>query len=503
MQNEQSNVNKSFIIEKLSKILILCMFNNKNDTDELIVRIIFDEFEKNKKNEKTIKLIEEIIYILFNFDLYSSCHLSKLKNGRFNESSRIIYDYFGKIYDKDSILHLKELIIKRLEPIILISEFKDKLIRVISSYIPPNLIDTTNKINEANNNDSFSIPSFDNEEIEEEDILFKLPNCPLEKRRSLSENQSDNRNKNSDEERDFNDKVAIGRIDLKKKAYDKIKIISDVIKEKKHSKKHSRLYNYDINDLSMKYEGYRIQNSIRPLDDVIIYRGVINAKERKSLKKLFKNKIEKKHTSILIIINDVDKENCTGNCHLCSFIKSLLITIFKREIKYGIYKNYLLHCLTEVFIMNKNLDFKYNFSYYLMKTEGPSRIRKRFNIRLDKLLNNEYDRNAFERRNAKKEDKTNFFDKNNNNVVKDKSIDLDNKEVIENGLEKLFMFYEKKKKYLSENLYIFYNLEQIYNIEILPNLVDSDDKYQYAFNCLLFKGLSYINGVFILGKNKI
>ena len=253
----------------------------------------------------------------------------------------------------------------------------------------------------------------------------------------------------------------------------------------------------------MKYEEYRMQNSIRPLDDVIIYRGVINAKERKSLKKLFKNKIEKKHTSILIIINDVDKENCMGNCHLCSFIKSLLITIFKREVKYGIYKNYLLHCLTEVFIMNQNLDFKYNFSYYLMKTEGPSRIRKRFNIRLDKLLNNEYDRTAFERRNAKKEDKTNFFNKNNNNVVKDKSIDLDNKEVIENGLEKLFMFYEKKKKYLSENLYNFYNLEQIYNIDVLPNLVDSDDQYQYAFNCLLFKGLSYINGVFILGKNKI
>ena len=92
---------------------------------------------------------------------------------------------------------------------------------------------------------------------------------------------------------------------------------------------------------------------------------------------------------------------------------------------------------------------------------------------------------------------------NNNNAIKDKSIDLGNKDVIENEIEKLFMFYEKKKQYISENLYDFYNLQQIYNIEILTNLVDSDDKFQYAFNCLLFKGLSYINGAFILGKNKI
>jgi hypothetical protein len=69
IQNELSNVSKSFIIEKLSKILILCMFNNKNDIDELIIRIIFDEFEKNKKDEKSLSIIEEIVYILFNFDL--------------------------------------------------------------------------------------------------------------------------------------------------------------------------------------------------------------------------------------------------------------------------------------------------------------------------------------------------------------------------------------------------------------------------------------------------
>jgi len=68
--------------------------------------------------------------------------------------------------------------------------------------------------------------------------------------------------------------------------------------------------------------------------------------------------------------------------------------MFKREKKYGIYKNYLLHCITEIFILNrkKSINLKYNFSYYLLKREGPERIRKRFNIRIDKLLNSEYDR---------------------------------------------------------------------------------------------------------------
>ena len=109
--------------------------------------------------------------------------------------------------------------------------------------------------------------------------------------------------------------------------------------------------------------------------------------------------------------------------------------------------------------MNQNLDFKYNFSYYLMKTEGPSRIRKRFNIRVDKLLNIEYDRHAFERRNVKKDKMNNLNRNNNNNAIKDKLIDLANKDVIENEIEKLFMFYEKKKQYISENLYdyIIYN----------------------------------------------
>jgi hypothetical protein len=231
------------------------------------------------------------------------------------------------------------------------------------------------------------------------------------------------------------------------------------------------------------------------MDDVIIFKGVISG--RKSAKSVFKKQIEKKKSVINISITNEDKDNCMGECHLCIFIRKILISLFKREINFGIYKNYLLHCISEVFIMNKNLDFKVNFSYHLMKREGPNRIRKKFIIRVDKLLNQEYDRNAFENRVLKKAD----ISKNkniNDKDIKEKSVAFgsNNKEVIyENELEKIFMFYENKKKYISENLLNFFNLGQIYNINLISKLFDFDDKFQGAFNCLLFRGLSYINAV--------
>ena len=153
--------------------------------------------------------------------------------------------------------------------------------------------------------------------------------------------------------------------------------------------------------------------------------------------------------------------------------------MYKREKSFEIYKNNLMHIIAEIFILNqnknKNLGFKYNFSYYLMKQEGPNRIRKRFDIRIDKLLNHEYDKNYKDKTDKNKE----FW--------------------------KLFNFYEnkEKRKYINDNLLNFFNLGQILNINIIQDLVDEDDTYLESFNCLLFKGLSYLNSVFVLGKDKI
>ena len=518
IQNTQSIVNKSFVIEKLSKILVLCQFNNKSDIDDLIINIIFEAYKFLPIDDNNSNILEEIVYILFDFDLFTSNHLSKFKNGRTNETSKIIYEFFNKIYNKDSILHLKELILTKLDSMILISEFKNKLFRLICAYSPPNLIDINNNKNDLNNdkNNKSKILNFeDDDDEDDDDLLFKLPSCGIQKTRSLSlslpkdRNNQLNRTIKEDGEDAGKDegyidinKAFTKRIDLKKNTINNIQI--KLFNKNKKNKKitRSRFCNDDFNNNSLRLEYCRQQNSIKPFDDVILFKGVINRKERKSYKKSFFKKSDKKKSPILINITSEDKENCVGDCHLCKFIKKLLISIFKREVKFGIYKNYLLHCLSEVFIMNKNLDFKYNFSYHLMKREGPNRIRKKFAIRIDKLLNSEYDRTAYERRNTKKDD---LAKSNNTNLLKEKSIDLnDNKEILnENEIENLFMFYENKKKYISENLLNFYNLGQIYNIDIIPDLVDADDSFQCAFNCLLFKGFSYINSAFILGRNKI
>ena len=513
IQNLQSVIDKTYIIEKMEKVLILCQFSNKNEIDELIINIIFDYYQNHTNDDKINAIIEEIIYILFNFDLYTLNHLSKYKNGRTDETSKIIYQYFNKIYNKEAILNIKDLIEKKLEQMLIITEIKNKYYRIISAYTPPNLseVNINNKNNVNNNNDSFSVFSFEEDEDDDEDkLLFKLPNHHYSKARSLSLSFHNDKRPNKTSFEGI-DKAFTGRIDLKKKTVNNINTQLLLNKKQKNNKieNNNLLSNAYIDDYSLKLEQCRQQNSIRPVDDVIFFKGVINRKERKSFRNFFKSKkIEKKKSVIFINITEEDKENCEGECHLCRFIQEILTSIFKREIKFGIYKNYLLHCLTEIFIINKDLDFKFNFSYYLMKREGPNRIRKKFNLRVDKLLNAEYDRTAYQQRNAKKDEKINGNKEklNNKNLIKEKSIEIkeDNKSNIkENEIEKIFQFYENKKMDISENMLNFFNLGQIYNIDIMPHLIDKHDNFQGAFNCLLFKGFSYINAVFILGKNKI
>ena len=215
-----------------------------------------------------------------------------------------------------------------------------------------------------------------------------------------------------------------------------------------------------LNNFSVNINQIR-EPSVIPLNDVIIFKGVIKGNPRKSYRNYFKSKASKKNIEIEINITDKDKEKCNcGDCHLCLFVKKILISMFKREKKYEIFKNYLLHCISEILILNKNksINLKYNFSYYLLKREGPERIRKRFNIRIDKLLNSEYDR---------------------------EHIKLKEKKVENNEYWKLFDFYEnKEKEYLNKNLINFFNLGQIYNINI--QLVDLFDVHLLDNHLLKF-----------------
>ena len=371
------------------------------------------------------------------------------------------------------------------------TQIKEKLNRIILAYTPPNLINLSNKSN-LKNNDSISILNLEDED-DDEDNSFHLSNVSLHKVRSFSFSYNGELKINQNIQN--YDRTFTGRSEIKKLSINNgqnLKLLFNKNKSKKCNP--NNFYNYDINDGLLRNQICRQPSSIKPIDDVILFQGVISGR-RKSAKYLFKKTIEKRISAININLTNEDKENCLGDCHLCVFIGKLLISMFRREIQFGVYKNYLLHCLTEVFIMNKNLDFKLNFSYHLMKREGPNRIRKQFHIRIDKLLNYEYDRNGCYNKGLKKEGNS-INENDNDKGIKEKSVIFgnNNKEVlIQNEVEQIFMFYEDKRKYISGNLQNFFNLGQIYNINIISKLFDLDDKYEETFNCLLFRGLSYIN----------
>ena len=456
-EKKKNIINKFFILEKFQTILILCLFNNKN-IDEIILNIIFKSLEENSTETKVLNILEELIFILFHFDQFLLAHISKFKTGKNEHISKIINEYFCKIYNNKIINYLKNYILQKLEKIVFDIEIKNKINRLINSYSPSKTIEQST-INKG------KIFNFEEDDYNEDDLpLFNLPKNLIERKRSSSFSKIKakyycfKKESTNFKEIKINKYLSLDNKDFKK--------IIDLNKVKKTLN----------NDFSIKFGQLR-EPSLIPSEDVIIFKGVIKGKHRKTYKNTHKSKILKTNKELEIIITDKDKEKCNGDCHLCLFIRKLLILMFKREKNYEIYKNNLLNCIKEIFILDnkKDINFKFNFSYYLIKREGPDRIRKRFNIRIDKILNREYDRT-----------------------------DIKYKNVKTNELLKLFEFYEKKEtEEINSNLMNFFNLGQIFNINIIHNLVDEDDEYQESFNCLLFKGITYIDSVLILGKKKI
>ena len=165
--------------------------------------------------------------------------------------------------------------------------------------------------------------------------------------------------------------------------------------------------------------------------------------------------------------------SCNGECNFCKFMIKLTKNLFLREMEYNIFEKYMLKNYAETYMFNNNLDYNLSFSYYLMKNEGISRIRKNFQLKVDKIANIEIDRSNDEvKKNSKK-----------------------------NDIQKLFYFY--KRRNISENLCDMFNLAQIFEIELVTDCIDDNDSFKNCFNCLLFEGLNYINSVLILGREKL
>ena len=123
--------------------------------------------------------------------------------------------------------------------------------------------------------------------------------------------------------------------------------------------------------------------------------------------------------TVKIILSNNKEIICNGDCQFCKYFKKLIKELFLREIKFNLFEKYMLNNYTDTYIFNNDIDYNLNFSYYLMKNEGISRIRKNFQLLVDKITNIEIDRSTEEvKKNAKR-----------------------------NDFQKLFQFYKKKKNF--------------------------------------------------------
>ena len=417
------------LFEKLTNLLILCcndstnnsvnnnLNNNIKSVDELIIEIMCKLIFKNSKTPSFINRVKEIFYIIFNFHTFVKEHITIYNKGRPNDTYQIISNFFKKMFINDYILKIKNIFIK-------IINSKVNLDKLIKSK----LVNLCNTYNPKDNNYFIFKEGENNFEIKEKE---KIKNEFLFDDRENSfdlKKNNDTRKKSfkifkRDENNDLNEENNIIR------------------KPKKRKTTHE--------------ESYTMKGIIGGKNDAWVYCGKTNC------------------VTVKIILSNKEEIICDGDCQLCKFIKNLIKDLFLREIKFNIFEKYMLNNYAETFMFNNNLDYNLNFSYYLMKNEGISRIRKNFQLKVDKIANIEIDRSPEEiKKNAKKSD-----------------------------FRKLFKFYRGKK--VSECLCDMFNLSQIFDIELITECIDETDTFQNSFNCLLFEGLNYINSALILGKEKI
>ena len=188
-------------------------------------------------------------------------------------------------------------------------------------------------------------------------------------------------------------------------------------------------------------------------------------------------------------IKDEDSETnnkCSGFCCLCKFIRQILKDKIYIEQSFLLYKQFTTDTYKDIFLIKEDSFFSklntinnntiltlsntsLSFSYYLSMKEGPNRIRKKFTVKPDLILNQEID---YTQQSQKKQIKKYYFDK--------------------------YAFHNSIK-----NKNEICRLDQIFNIHILKSIPLKDDIYEFSCNCLLFKGMTYLNSVLILGKNNI
>ena len=417
------------LFEKLTNLLILCYNDSKNNNsnqndnnessiDELIIDFICKIIIKNNKNQLFINEVKDFFFVLFNFHTLTKEHVITYNKGRPKDTLQIISNFFRKMFTNDYIKKIKECFIK------VINSKKN-----LDKYIKNKLISLCNKYNPKDNN-YFLFEEGENncekkyQEGEKKNLLF-----------DIQEHSFDDKKYN---------KTTIRKKSLKVFRKDESEEISNQILRKSKKRKTEKEDN-----------SFSIKGVIGGRNDSWVYSQKLNC------------------VSVKINMGNNEIINCDGDCQLCKYIKRLTKDLFLREIKFNVFEKYMLSNYTETYIFNNNLDYNLYFSYYLMKKEGISRIRKNFQMKVDKITNTEIDRSTEE---IKKTSKKNDF-------------------------QRLFKFYRNKR--VSQCLCDMFNLAQIFDIELITLCIDDTDSFKNCFNCLLFEGLNYINSVLVLGREKI
>ena len=425
--------NDLILLEKLSNLLILCsndLINNKENNnnfpsdsnnqkpvDESIIEVICKLIFKNSSIQIFINKVIEIFHIIFNFHIFVKAHISNYKKGRSKDTYQIISTFFKKMFINEDINKIKNIFIKIFNNKINFDKFtKNKLINLCQSFNPQN--------------NNYMLYLKDNTKFEHKNQEVK--NTFLDDKSNIALNIKNNK-----------------ILELRKKSFNIFKK-----EEKREDNNNSTLKTFKRKKTFTK-DISEIKGNSEENNDSFVFLGKIN------------------FISIKINLSDKEQINCDGDCYFCKFIKNIVINLFKQEIKFNIFEKYMMQNYTESFLFNNNLEYNFNFSYYLMKKEGISRIRKNFQLQIDKIDNFEIDRTPEEEKKLKKK----------------------------NEFRKLFSFYRNNK--YSENLINMFNLGQIFDVELITDCLDEEDSFHNCYNCLLFEGLNYINSVIILGKEKI
>jgi len=191
--------------------------------------------------------------------------------------------------------------------------------------------------------------------------------------------------------------------------------------------------------------------------------------------------------------NNLDLEGeCKGEeCRLCNLIANLQQSYFNLILKiqeskkilkkFFYYQNLKYYNKPAKILKEKEIDF----SWYIFNHEGAARIKNKLITKMNAIKNEELNKKYYGNGNCNTETVQKKFSKSDYNTDK------------KSNFEKIFDSY-KIKKFVS----LICNLDQIFRLNFIKNLINPNDEFISAYNCLIVKECHHTDAVLIIGKNQ-